>query len=163
MQFQASSRVAFTLLIAAFVLHNSEEAYTICRYHVIDPFPAFQQLDCRQFLVAVFLLSAVAIVAYIIAMRSAKPWIFYFFSTGFASALLLNVLIPHLLVAIYTISYTPGLISAVLLNLPLSIWLLIKNRVHYSNRMQFIKHIFFFLTFGYLVFAFILGSVKLII
>jgi hypothetical protein len=163
MQFQASSRGAFASLIAAFMLHNSEEAYTMCRYPVEYPFQSLQLPDCRQFLVAVSLLSAVAIVAYIIAIRSAKPWIFYFISTGFASALLLNVLVPHLLVAIYTFNYTPGLISAILLNLPLSIWLLIENRVHYSNRKQFIKHIFFFLTFGYLVFAFILGSVKLII
>ena len=158
-----SSRSAFTALIAAFLLHNVEEAITICRYPVENPFPAIQPASCRQFLVAVSILSVAGLVVYIFAMRTKKIPVYHFISTGLAAVLLLNVLMPHVFVAIYTLHYTPGLVSAVLLNLPLSLIVLIKNHKLYHTKLQFVKNIFIGFLIGYLLFAAIMRLVYVVI
>jgi hypothetical protein len=115
------SRNAFTALIAAFILHNIEEAIFICRYPVKSPFSYIQPASCRQFLLAVSILTIAGIIAYVFAMQTKKAGIYLFISTALAASFLLNVFVPHVLVAIYTMHYTPGLLSAVLFNLPLSL------------------------------------------
>jgi len=158
-----SSRSAFTALIAAFLLHNVEEAITICRYPVENPFPAIQPASCRQFLVAVSILSVAGLLVYIFAMRTKKIPVYYFISTGLAAVLLLNVLMPHVFVAIYTLHYTPGLVSAILLNLPFSLMVLIKNRSKHKSTIQFSRTIFIFLILGYLLFAITMGLAKIFV
>jgi hypothetical protein len=158
-----TSRSAFTALIAAFLLHNVEEAITICRYPVENPFPAIQPASCSQFIVAVSILSAAGLAAFIIAVRTKKYPVYNFISTGLAAALLLNVFIPHLFVAIYTLHYTPGLATAILMNLPFSLLVLIKNRPHFKNTTQFFKTIIIFLILGYLLFAISIGLAKILL
>jgi FtsH-binding integral membrane protein len=96
-------------------------------------------------------------------MRTKKIPVYNFISTGLAAALLLNVLIPHLLVAIYTFHYTPGLFTAILMNLPLSLVVLIKNRPNYKSTIQFSRAIFIFLIFGYLLFAITMRLAKILL
>jgi hypothetical protein len=156
-----SSRSAFTALIAAFLLHNVEEAIFICRYPVENQFPFIQPASCSQFMVSVSILSAAGLAAFIIAMRSKKYPVYNFISTGLAAALLLNVLMPHLFLAIYTLHYTPGLVTAILLNLPLSLMVLIKNRPNYRSTIQFSRTILIFLILGYVLFAITMGLAKI--
>jgi hypothetical protein len=158
-----TSRSAFTALIAAFLLHNIEEAITICRYPVENPFPFIQPASCSQFMVSVSILSAAGLAAFIIAMRTKKHPVYNFISTGLAAALLLNVLVPHLFVAIYTLHYTPGLATAILMNLPFSLMVLIKNRPNYKSTIQFSRTIFIFLILGYLLFAVTMGLAKIFV
>jgi len=157
-----TSRSAFTALVAAFLLHNVEEALTICRCTVENPFPAIQLVSCSQFLFAISILSIAGLAAFIIAMQSKKISVYNFISTGLAAALLLNVFIPHIFVAIFTLHYTPGLVTAILLNLPFSLIVLTKNWPYYKNKSQFFKTIFIFLILGYLLFAITMGLAKII-
>jgi len=57
--------------------------------------------------------------------------------------------------------YTPGLVTAILMNLPLSLIVLSKNRPHYKSTTQFFKPIFIFLILGYLIFAITMGLAKI--
>jgi hypothetical protein len=52
------------------------------------------------------------------------------------------------------------LVSAVLLNLPLSLLVLTKNRHKYTSNKKFLRHIFIFLVAGYLLFVMVIGLVK---
>jgi hypothetical protein len=150
----ASSRWLFTALLLAFLIHNSEETFTICRYPAGNPFIKIQILNCEQFLAAVSVISAAAIVLYLAAMRSSVSLRKYFFiSTGLSAALLLNAIIPHLFVALLTWHYTPGLISIVLLILPLSILVLNTNRQHYNKRHELTRDAIYFIIPAYLFFA----------
>ena len=158
-----TSRKAFTALIAAFLLHNAEEAITICRYPVEIPFPFIQPANCNQFIWAVSILSVVILLVFIFSMFTENILQYNFISTGIAAVLLFNLLLPHLLIGLYTFHYTPGLVSAVMLNLPLSVLVLSKNRPNYTSNKKFLRHIFIFLIVGYLLFVIIMGLVNILV
>ena len=159
MDFKFSSKATFIALIVAFLFHNMEEAITICRSPVQSPFSFIRPADCNQFVVAVSIITFIVIIACITALRSNKPAVYLLISTAIASGLVLNVLIPHIFTAIYTFKYTPGLITAVLLNLPLGIILLIQNRSTCKSYKQFYQYMGIGLFSGYLLFAAVMGLV----
>lgn len=154
-----TARTAFTVLIVSFLFHNLEEAIFICNYPVQSPVSFIKQASCNQFLWAVSIITLIVIILLVTALRSNKPAFYLFVSTAIASALVLNVIVPHLLVAVYTFNYTPGLVTAVLLNLPLGLLTLFKNRPNCSNRKQFYRFIGIGLVMGYLIFAVVMGLV----
>jgi hypothetical protein len=156
------SRKIFTALMTAFAFHNAEEAYMICRFPFENPFKFVHPLTCHQFLIAVSFLTISALVIYWFAMRAKNPEVYLWISSGLAAILLFNVLVPHLLVGVYTSNYTPGLITAVLLILPLSILLLVQNKKLYTTKKQMIIHIISSLAIGYIWFAITLGFTKLL-
>lgn len=149
----------FTILIIAFIFHNIEEAVSICSYPVQSPVSFIKPSTCSQFIVAVTIISAVILLAFAIAIRTKKPATYLLISTAIASGLVLNVLIPHLFVAFYTFNYTPGLITAVALNLPLGLLTLHKNRSTCTYRKQFYQHVGIGLVVGYLFFALVMSLV----
>ncbi len=157
-----SLQAAFTALVVAFMIHNLEEAITICRFPVENPFPFIKPASCSQFIVSVSIISAAGLIALVIALRTERQSVYNFISTGLAAVLLLNVFVPHFTVAIYTFHYTPGLVSAMFINLPLSLLVLTKNRPLYTIRKQFLRHIFIFLIIGYVFFALSMGLAKLV-
>lgn len=159
MALRLTARMAFTALIVAFIFHNLEEAISICKYPVQSPVSIIEPATCRQFIVAVSIITAVVLFAFGYAIRTKKPAVYLLISTAIASGLVLNVLIPHLFVALYTLNYTPGLITAVALNLPLGLLTLIKNRSNYKSRKQFYQHIGIGLAIGYLLFAIVMSLV----
>lgn len=100
------------------VIHNTEEALLIPawsrragRWHVpVDVFPF-------RFTVVV-LSTAVIVAAWLSSLSGAHSFGAYFL-TGYALAMVLNVLFPHVLASIALRSYAPGTATALLLNLPL--------------------------------------------
>jgi len=162
MNFNVTSVKAFTFLIVAFILHNSEEAFMMKGYSVKSPFTFVEPPSFRQFLIAVSLLTIAVIVAYSTAIRTKKPKVYLFISTAVAAALLFNVFVPHVVGAIFYRDYTPGLISAVVLNLPFSFLVLVKNKPMYTGGKEMRSHILWGLAAGYTFFAAILGLAKLV-
>lgn len=158
-----SSRLAFSALIVAFLFHNIEEAIYICSYPVQSPVSFIHPANCTQFLWAVSILTFVGILGSVRALTTKKPIVFLFISTALAGILLFNVFLPHVIIAVYTVQYTPGLVSALVLNLPLSLVVLSKNRIQYLTKSQFLKHIFTGFIVGYLLFATIMLLVFLVI
>jgi hypothetical protein len=153
MNLDFTSRKSFTTLIAAFIVHNMEEAFFICRYPVVSPFSFIQPASCRQFLWAVSILTFVGILVSFLALTTKKKTVYLFISTALAATILFNVFVPHILLAVYTFHYTPGLLSAVLLNLPISLIVIIKNRKLYHTKSKFVKQIVAGLAIGYIAFA----------
>ncbi len=162
MKFLLTSRALFILLIVAFIIHNAEEAITICSHTVENPFSFVQPASCVEFLFSVSVLTFLALILFFVALKSKKESTYLFISTAFATALLLNAFIPHIFVAVYTLHYTPGLISAVLLTLPISILLLIKNKSFYTSNKQMLTHMAGGLAIGYLIFAMTMGFSRII-
>ena len=155
-----TSRFVSTSLIISFILHNLEEAISICSYSVQSPLSFIKPACCNQFLWAVSIITLLVIILFIAAMRTKKPVVYLLISTAIASGLVLNVFIPHIVSAIYTFNYTPGLITAVLLNLPIGLLTLIKNKPNCSDRKQFYRFMGIGLLVGYLIFAIVMGLVQ---
>lgn len=152
-----TSRTSFIALIAAFLLHNIEEALAICRYPVENPFLIIQPANCQHFIGAVLIMSLIVVTLFIAAMWTKQPKVYLFISTAIAAGLVLNVLIPHIIIAIYGLDYTPGLVTAVLLNLPLGLLTLSKNKPKCTGKKQFHRFIGLGLVAGYLIFAIVMA------
>lgn len=148
-----TSRKAFTLLAAAMVLHNAEEVLTMPRFPQQGTFQFFTLPGYNQFLVAVLLLTLAIGIAYVSAMQSDNKKLYLFVSTAFAVSMLFNVFIPHLAVAAYTLHYTPGLITAIVLNLPFSLILIFKNGPAFEGRKQMLRFLAGGFAAGYVLFA----------
>ena len=96
-------------------------------------------------------------------MKTKNRDLHLFITSSIASALVLNTIVPHLIMAIYTLHYTPGLVSAVLLIVPSGLWVIgINNRI-YANRKKMLKHIGSGLVIGYLIFILTTVLVKIFI
>jgi hypothetical protein len=158
-----TSRSVFSLLIVALVLHNLEEACTICLYPVENPFSFIEPATCRQFLLSVSIITFACIGLFFVAIRTKKPDLFLFITTAIAAIFLFNVFVPHVLVAAYTVKYTPGLLTAISLNLPLSLVLLSKNKKSYQNSKRMLSHVLKGFAVGYLFFVLVMGLSKLVL
>jgi hypothetical protein len=163
MTLHLTARSAFTVLIVSFLFHNLEEAIFICNYPVQSPVSFIKPASCNQFLWAVSIISLIVIILFIVAMRTEKSAVYLLISTAIASGLVLNVLIPHIGIAVYSLNYTPGLVTAVLIILPMGLLTLFKNIPIYTNRKQFYRFLVIGLIVGYLVFAVVMGLVQLFI
>ena len=110
----------FVLVVA---LHNLEEAIWL---------PAWSQAAGRwhcpvgnsEFRFAVVVLTLLAAGAAGLATLQGKGGLGAYLVTGYALAMLVNVLFPHLLATLVLRRYVPGTATAVLLNMPVTIALL---------------------------------------
>lgn len=102
----------------AVTLHNLEEAIW---------FPAWskaasgwhQPVEVSEFWFAVTILTALAYLVTGLSIRLGRnSWATYLL-VGYAFAMLLNVLIPHVLATVLLHQYMPGLATALLFNLPI--------------------------------------------
>ena len=105
----------------AITIHNAEEAIWL---------PVFWQrrqwqvpVSANQFWVATLALDVLAFLITYLAVKHGKRSTAANFYSGFVFVVLLNV-VWHLGVAIWYRTYAPGVVTAVALNLPLTIYLL---------------------------------------
>lgn len=111
---------AFVLAVAA---HNLEEALWL---------PAWSQragrwhypVGAEEFRFAVVVLTAAAVGAALLAHVGGKGSIGAYLISGYALAMLLNVVFPHMLASLILREYAPGTLTALLLNLPVCALLL---------------------------------------
>ena len=163
MDTNSKSRRATVLLVAAFIIHNAEEAVFICRYPVADLVAFVKPLSCSQFKVAVLFITLAVLAAVIVAVRTKNQEIYLFVTSSLASALVLNAFVPHIALAIYTLLYTPGLISAILLMVPLGLLVLRINSRAYPNHKKMLLHAVSGLAIGYSIFILTTVLVKIFI
>ena len=112
----------FVLVVAA---HNLEEAIwlpawsrTVVRWH--------QAVGNIEFRFAVIVMTLVAIISAWLATVQGRAGLGAYLVTGYALAMLLNVLFPHVVASLVLKRYMPGTATAVLLNLPVTIGLLLR-------------------------------------
>lgn len=111
---------------AGVVIHNAEEAWRL---------PAWSERAGRwhshvgagPFRFAVVVLSlAVLLAAWLSASGGALSTGAYFLN-GYALAMVLNVVFPHIAATLALRSYAPGTATAILFNLPLGSWLIYRS------------------------------------
>ena len=116
------SRRAHWLSPLAFTIHNLEEAATM---------PAFWERAGRlrppvEAPALWFALAVITGAAWLLAWAAGRsersPW--RRIEAGWWGMVLLNVLFPHVLGSLYLLEYAPGVVTAVVLNLPVHAYLL---------------------------------------
>ena len=149
----------FTLLVWLFALaitvHNLEEAIwlpswskTAGRWH--------HPVNTGEFRFAVLVLTVLGYAVAALATFAGKESAGAYLIAGYALAMLLNVVFPHLLATIVMRRYAPGTITALFLNLPVTALLL-----HQALREGYI-HIQKFAWMGPLVVVCLLASIPIL-
>lgn len=117
------------ILPFAFTLHNIEEAWPICNSEPVIRSPFV--VDPVQFIIAVSLFTVLGFVLVFGEKFYPTNRNYQYAVTGFSGMLFLNSFFPHILLAIIFRSYMPGLITAIVLLLPLTtyiLWQIYKSR-----------------------------------
>lgn len=114
---------ALWLFPAAVTVHNLEEMFTLPAWsqtagRLHEPVGAF------PFGLAVAVLTALAWAVTSRAVREGSQSPSMYVALGYVTAMLLNVFVPHLMSTLITGQYTPGIITAVAINLPVLGYLL---------------------------------------
>jgi uncharacterized protein with HXXEE motif len=104
-------------------LHNTEEAIWL---------PAWSQqastwhvpVGPGEFRFAALVLTLLAFLVTYLSVRMGQQTVWAYLATGYMAAMIANVFLPHMAASVAMRSYTPGLVTAVLLNLPVLFLLL---------------------------------------
>lgn len=118
----------------AFMAHNIEEAVAIGN----TKNPIFNaHINTTQFVIATSLFTILGFVL-VFGKKMYRTQISYEYAiTGFSGMLFLNAFFPHILSAVYFKTYTPGVISAVALILPITsiiLWKTYQSKEFSNNR-----------------------------
>lgn len=117
----------FVLLSGLFALtvtlHNLEEALLLPRWSR-SAGRWHHPVGAREFRFAVAVLTVFAYVTVYLAAVGGKESVGAYLLAGYALAMLLNVLFPHVLATLAMRRYAPGTVTALLLNLPTTVLLL---------------------------------------
>lgn len=122
MMMELSTWIAWVWLFPlATTLHNLEEALYL---------PSWSQkagewhtaVKKGEFHFAVIILTIFAFFTTFLGRDINSLW--FYINLSYIFAMLINVIFPHILATIYLKNYMPGLVTAVLLNLPIHSWLL---------------------------------------
>ena len=115
---------AIDFLPFAFMLHNIEEAISMEDWIRKSPLSISYCVTTKQFVIAVTLFTALGFMAVFVKSLYKNEERFLLLITGFSGMLLLNVFFPHLITAVALKMYVPGVITALLIILPLTIYIL---------------------------------------
>jgi hypothetical protein len=112
----------------AVTLHNCEEAVYMPRWvsrHSKDL--AFQPAATRIWFGLMVLTGAAFFITFLSYKKGRQStWTYLLF--GYAVAMLANVFVPHIPATLFFRAYTPGVVTAVLVNLPIMIFLLFRAK-----------------------------------
>ena len=116
-------RILLWLVPVFFMLHNLEEAPFMERWSKRLPVKIHPTVSTPQFVVAVIFLT----IAGLILTYASLAWLptpaGYLLILGMQAVLLVNAFVPHLVTTIRFRLYSPGVVTAVLIILPFSIYL----------------------------------------
>ncbi len=147
---------AIRLLPFAFTAHNFEETWAICNTNQTGYHPF--TVSAAQFIIAVSLFTVLGFILVFGKKLYRTSQQYQYTVTGFSGMLFLNVFFPHLLSALYFKAYMPGVVSALILILPITSFILWKTfQSHiFSNKQLAITILFGGLT-GVLLIGVFLG------
>lgn len=114
----------------AITLHNLEEALWLPHWSQIGS--AFQRpVSSNEFHFAVLIITALAYLISFLYLSFPKTKVMKWAFIGFLGAMIFNAIFPHLISTIIMKTYAPGLITALLLNIPINSVIL--YRLYKSN------------------------------
>jgi hypothetical protein len=106
-----------------FALHNMEEAPLMERWSQRLPFKTPFTITTRQFVIAVTFLTLAAFILTYLEVEHLANRTGYLIVLGMQAILLFNAFIPHIAATIRLRTYSPGVITGVLMTLPFSFYL----------------------------------------
>lgn len=114
----------------AITLHNLEEALWLPHWSQLDS--AFQMpISPNEFHFAVLIITALAYLISFLYLSFPKTIIMKWAFIGFLGSMIINAIFPHLISTILMETYAPGLMTALLLNIPIN--LVILYRLYKTN------------------------------
>lgn len=111
------------LFLFALMLHNLEEGLWMPEWMRRNPRYA-KTTDRNAFWFALVALTALALLLVFGQAMFPDIQLFDYLILGYAGAMALNALIPHILTTVATRSYSPGLLTGLLLNVPVAVGLI---------------------------------------
>ncbi|MCE9501372.1 MAG: HXXEE domain-containing protein [Leptospira sp.] len=119
-------KLAIHSLPFVFALHNLEEAVGMETWSHRIPSYMHEPVQTGQFVFAVCIFTVLGFA--LVFFRNLYPdqESFYSAVVAFAGMLLLNVFLPHLIATVFLGYYAPGVITGVLLNLPLASFIIFR-------------------------------------
>lgn len=111
---EASFQRVLWLMPAVTTLHNVEEGLYLPGWSARGT-PFHPPVGAAEFRFALVVLTALALVITGLARRRA---VFRLAAVGYAGAMLLNVFFPHVIASAWSGGYTPGVVTALVCNLP---------------------------------------------
>ena len=137
---EKSLNKVIAILPFGFMLHNIKEAIFIEDWIRKSPLSIRYFVSTKQFVIAVTLFTALGFFAVFVKSMYKNEERFLILVTGFSGMLLLNVFFPHLIAALALSMYVPGVITALLINLPLTVYIL--WHIHKTSKLS-IKTVLF--------------------
>lgn len=134
------------LLPFVFTVHNVEEVLSMEKWTRSNKTPLFKPVSTLQFGIAVSIFSLLGFLLIFGKPMFPSERIYLEISIGFSGMLLLNVFFPHLLASINFRKYAPGVITALIINLPFSLLVLIE--IYATRLFSFNQMILLILTGG---------------
>ena len=116
----------YLLFLFAISLHNMEEALWLPQWSQ-HAGKFHKKVDAKEFHVAVMLVTLLAFIATSAWLLFPEVLIFKYFYFGFLGAMVCNTFLPHLAATIVLKKYSPGLLSGLLLLVPVNLTLIVSN------------------------------------
>ncbi|HSL29392.1 MAG TPA: HXXEE domain-containing protein [Anaerolineales bacterium] len=104
-------------------IHNLEEAPFMESWSKRLPLKLLLSITTRQFLIAVIFLTLAGFLLTYIALEYTEKQTGYLIILTIQAIILLNALIPHLASTLWFRLYSPGIVTALLVNIPFSFYL----------------------------------------
>lgn len=123
--------IMISILPITFAIHNLEETFGMEKWTNSIPSFIHKPVTTRQFSIAVVLFTLLSFALIWTKNHYQTEEQFLYVVTGFSGMLFLNVFFPHLIATIYLKKYAPGVITALLINLPLTtviLWTIYKTQ-----------------------------------
>ena len=109
----------------AITIHNIEEALWLPEWS--QSASSFQQpVTANEFHFAVLIITLLAYVCSFLYVRFHNSKLLKWAFSGFLGSMVLNAIFPHLLATIVTKTYAPGVVTGLLLNIPINTIILYK-------------------------------------
>jgi len=127
-------RALIILFCVAVTAHNLEEAFYLPAWSGVPE----QFRKPNAFIFSVVMLTLLLYLTAFMSIKRACKGGWIYFLNGYALAMFLNALVPHLLASLYFQSYAPGTASSVLLVMPAAIMLMRKSCTeNYIDKRKF--------------------------
>lgn len=159
--------ILISILPFAFAIHNLEEVISMEKWTKSIPSRIHPIVTTGQFSIAVGLFTVLGFIITLSGNYYPSKEIYLLVVSGFAGMLFLNTFFPHLIATIYLKKYAPGVITGVLINLPItSLILLSIYKLQILSSLQLILSILIgglsgiFLAFLFLKIGYAITSLK---
>ncbi|WP_102275285.1 HXXEE domain-containing protein [Cytobacillus massiliigabonensis] len=136
----------------AITLHNLEEAIWLPQWSQLGLFIQ-KPVTPNEFHFAVIIITSLAYLLSFLYISFPHSNLLKWAFIGFLGSMIFNAIFPHLLAAIFTKTYAPGLVTALLLNIPINTVIL--YRLHMSNHIKIKEILISAIVVGFLLIAMI--------